>query len=321
MSKYIGIDVSKLTFDGSFSKKNQNIFENKPSGFRKLLKKTEANTDVIMEASGPYYLKLATFLYENGVDVYVVNPLKIKRFSQMNFNRAKTDKKDAEVIRNYGVKMEDDLEKWSPEPEAITNLKQLNTSLELLEKQISQTKNQLEAFEDSGDIHKDLKNSLVSIYKKLKKEQNKLEKEMINIVNKHYKETLSLLVSIPGLGVKTATMLIIITNNFDKFVHYKQLIAFIGLSPRIYQSGTSINGKGKICKMGNPKMRKLLYMCSLSASQYNKACVEMKERFEKKGKNHMVTKIAIANKVVKQAFAIVKSGVKYDKNFESKVCF
>jgi len=46
-----------------------------------------------MEASGPYYLSLANFMYDKGFKVYVVNPLKIKRFSQMNFNRAKTDKK------------------------------------------------------------------------------------------------------------------------------------------------------------------------------------------------------------------------------------
>ena len=55
-----------------------------------------------MEASGPYYLQLANYLNTHKIEVSVVNPLVIKRFSQMNLQRAKTDKKDAETIANYG---------------------------------------------------------------------------------------------------------------------------------------------------------------------------------------------------------------------------
>ena len=321
MDKVIGIDISKLTFDVSFSNKDQEVYDNTVKGFKKFLKKINKESNVFMEASGPYYVELAEFLNEKNINVFVENPLKIKRFSQMNFNRAKTDKKDAELIRKYGSLIGDDLKQWSPEPDTIKSLKQLNSCVELLDKQINQTSNQLGAFVDSGYVCKELSESLLSLLEKLKTDKKLLENKMAEIVKKNYKETLVLLTSIPGIGIKTASLLIAITNDFAKFEHYKQLIAFIGLSPRIYQSGTSVNGKGAICKMGNSKMRKLLYLCSLSALQHNKTCREMNIRLEKKGKNHRVRKIAIANKLVKQAFSVVINKIEYNKNYVPKVCF
>ena len=85
---------------------------------------------------------------------------------------------------------------------------------------------------------------------------------MKELADENYKETMELIQSIPGIGPKTAMALIILTNNFENFENYKQLIAYIGFSPRIYQSGTSVNGKGHICKMGNAQIRKMLYLCS-----------------------------------------------------------
>ena len=143
----------------------------------------------------------------------------------------------------------------------------------------------------------------------------KLENEMNRISLEEYSETMENLQSIPGVGKQTAMMMCLITNNFEKFNHYKQLIAFVGFSPRIYQSGTSLKGRGHICKMGKSQIRKLLYLCSWSAKRWNKTCKEMYERLKEKGKPERVIKIAIANKLIKQIFAIGKSKEKYQPNF------
>ncbi|TMZ55993.1 IS110 family transposase, partial [Klebsiella pneumoniae] len=103
--------------------------------------------------------------------------------------------------------------------------------------------------------------------------------------------------------------------------HYKKLIAYVGFSPRIYQSGTSIKGKGHICKMGKSQIRKLLYMCSWTAKRYNKACKVMYDRLRQRGKPERVIKIAIANKLLKTCFAIAKSKGKYQENYIPEVCF
>lgn len=55
-------------------------------------------------------------------------------------------------------------------------------------------------------------------------------------------------------------------------------------------------------------------MCSFSACIHNKACREIYERIVNKGKSKKLALIAVCNKLLKQAFAIVKSGVEYDKN-------
>lgn len=132
---------------------------------------------------------------------------------------------------------------------------------------------------------------------------------------------LHLLTSIPSIGNKTAMMLIAMTDNFSKFEHYKQLIAYVGLGPRVYQSGTSVNGKGHICKMGKSQIRKLLYMCSWTAKYCNKACREMYERLKAKGKPERVIKVAIANKLLKQAFAVATSKQKHIENYQPNICF
>ncbi|QHT67217.1 IS110 family transposase [Rhodocytophaga rosea] len=72
--------------------------------------------------------------------------------------------------------------------------------------------------------------------------------------------------SIPGIGAKMATVLIIVAKGFGTFTNHRQVISYIGLVPCIYQSGSSSKGKRQICKMGTSRIRSLLYMCALKAS-------------------------------------------------------
>lgn len=322
MSKIIGIDISKQTFDVGFndsSKWQHRVLNNTDTGFKHLLKDLDADDWIVMEASGPYYLKLATFFYNKGYKVCVLNPLIIRRYSQTRLLRAKTDKKDARTIAEYGAQY--DLEQWSPEPESILKIKQLYTVLELLNKEVHQSKQQLESLNATGVMDKRLKSTLKGIVKYLTAKRDKVEKQIEEEAEKVYKPTLDRLQSIPGIGKKTAIMLTVITGNFEKFENHKQLIAYVGFSPRLYQSGTSVKGKGHICKMGKSQIRKLMYLCSWSAKRCNKDCVIMYERLLKKGKPERVIKIALANKLLKQAFSIAKNKTIFDENFKQKPCF
>lgn len=319
MDKYIGIDISKQTFDAfGFTRQGEKITlkpTNGPKGFKELLKHFDEDQVFVMEATGPYYLKLAMFLHAKGRQVSVVNPLVIKRFSQMQLQRAKTDCKDASTIHQYATL--NPVKLWHPEPREIQEMQQILTSLELLTKQHSASKNQLGAFAASGIMDRQVKNSLGAMLRRIDAERTKLERRLNEIVEQHYAETRQRLESIPGIGPKASAILIAITNNFEKFEHYKQLTAYVGLSPRVYQSGTSVKGKGHICKMGKAQVRKQLYMSSWSAKIHNKACATMYERLREKGKPERVVKIAIANKLLKQAYAIAKSKKMYDENYVS----
>ena len=279
----------------------------------------EAGDHCIMEASGPYYLQLAIYLHKQGIKVSVVNPLVIKRLSQMRLLRAKTDKKDAQTIAEYGITEQPKI--WSISDIQIMKMQQIMSALEGINKQKTMLSNQLGAFISSGIVDREVRRSLRSLLRSLDRQLQRLELQLEEYIDNNYADTATLLKSIPGIGKKATTMLIVMTNNFSKFSHYKELIAYVGFSPRVYQSGTSIRGKGHICKMGKSQMRKILYLCSWTAKHYNKGCSQMYERLKMAGKPERVIKIAIANKLLKQAFAIAHSGEMYNENYITKPCF
>ncbi len=69
--------------------------------------------------------------------------------------------------------------------------------------------------------------------------------------------------------------------------------------------------------MGNPKLRNLLFMCSFNACKYNRACKSLFDRIVAKGKSKKLALIAVCNKLLKQAFAIVKNGIPYNNEYRS----
>ena len=272
-----------------------------------------------MEATGPYHLQAAMYFHAHDKSVSVVNPLMIRRYCQMRFQRAKTDKKDAQSIAEFGMSQHPKL--WTRPSEQTIELQQLQSALELLNKQKTMSSNQLKAFKVTGQLSKELNKELHRQLLTLKNRIKRLERSMYQLAGETYGDVLKNVQSVKGIGLKTATLLCVITEGFTKFDHYKQLIAFVGFSPRIFQSGTSVNGKAKICKLGKSQVRKSLYLCAWSAKHHNKACVEMYNRLKEKGKPERVIKVAIANKLIKQVFAIAKSGFPYNENYQSKPCF
>ncbi|AZB26736.1 MULTISPECIES: IS110 family RNA-guided transposase [Chryseobacterium] len=318
MGKIIGIDISKQVFDVSFLEGNlwkHKVLSNKLLGFEKLITFIEKEDIVVMEASGTYYLPLAEYLYSQGINVVIENPLSIKRYAQSRLKRAKTDKADSKVIAEYGKKNLDELSLWNPESKTCIRIRQMHTRIQMIQKQTSQTYNQLEAFRSSGFLDEKLEIEMNNSIEQLRLGKEILESEIERLALEEFEQTIECLTSIPGIGIKTAIMLIVITDNFKKFEHHKQLIAFVGFSPRIYESGSSVRGRSSICKMGKSQIRKLLYLCSWSAKRWNKKCKEMYERLITKGKAERVAKIALANKLLKQAFAIGKNKEKYREDF------
>ncbi len=308
MYKYTGIDLSKATFDSSITTEKGVIsskFSNDEAGFTQLLKLLPADAQVVLEASGPYYYRLAFFLHQHQVRVSVVNPLVIRRFCQMRLTRTKTDKKDAAMIREYGISEKPDL--WQPDAPMITKLKQLNAALDLLEKHLSAANNQLASFKEMPDADSYLLGQLEQAIDQNKQVRDKLEKEMEKVVQQHYQPSYQALRSIPGIGPKSAAMLIAITGNFTKFTDYRQLVAYVGLNPSIFESGTSVKSKGHISKMGTARLRKLLYLCAWSAKRCNELCKIMYERLRVKAKPEKVIKVTIASKLLRQAFAVGKN--------------
>ena len=318
MYKYtniFGVDISKDVFDVMNCKGDYYQFSNDLTGFKKFTKKLTKETLVVMEATGYYHYCLAQYLYEQGYLVSVVNPLSVKRFIQMKLSKIKTDKSDAKAICEYGQFNQVPL--YTAKDESQAECLQLIRLIDIYLKQSTAIKNKIHGENTLGIPSKVVYHSLNRSLKSIKKEINLLEDRLNELVKDYQQKQLTLLKSIPGMGDKTAIMLIVMTDGFNRFENSKQLCSYAGITPTIRHSGSSVRGKSRISKMGNQKMRNLLFLCSFSACKYNKGCREIYERIVSKGKSKKLALIAVSNKLLKQAFAIAKSGLPYDENFVS----
>ena len=316
-TEIFGIDISKDVFDVYSSKTGHQSFKNDEAGFKSFKKALSKNALVIMEATGYYHYRFAQYLYKNKVQVSVVNPLSVKRFIQMKLAKVKTDKSDAKAICEYGQM--NDVPLYTALTDVQAECLQLFRLLDSYLKKRTQTKNKLHGEETLGFpskyVHKSLKRDL----NHLDKEVTGIESRLLALIKQDQQHQLTLLKSIPGMGIKTALFLIVITDGFRKFENASQLCSYVGITPTIRESGSSVRGRSRISKVGNKKLRNLLFLCAFSACKHNKACREIYERIVNKGKSKKLALIAVANKLLKQAFAIAKSGRPYDENFVSKL--
>ena len=320
MDKYTeiyGVDISKDVFDVMNTQGVHQQFSNTLKGFKGFIKLVFKGSLIVMEATGYYHYCLAQYLYEKGYTVSVVNPLSVKRFIQMKLSKVKTDKSDARAICEYGQFNEVPLytAKDKHQAECLQLLRLMDTYL----KQSTQLKNKLHGERVLGKPSKAVYHSLNRSLKSIQDEIVLLETRLTALVKSDQQEQLTLLKSIPGMGKKTAMLLIILTDGFTKFESARQLCCYTGITPTIRQSGSSVRGRSRISKMGNRKLRNLLFLCSFSACKHNKSCRELYDRIVNKGKSKKLALIAVSNKLLKQAFAIATSRLPYNENYVSKL--
>lgn len=312
-----GIDVSKDFLDIAVSEDGSCIysgkFPNDRQGFDELLVHVKESSLVVMEATGPYYLPVAFFCHGHGIAVAVVNPLVIRRFCQMRMSRAKTDKKDAVMIARYGESEKPSL--WKAPGDLAIKLQQMRTYIEGLEKRKTIVYNQYHAFSHTSRLSLCLAEEMEQEIRGYDARIASKERELSALMEKEYGSTMKNLRSIPGIGPKSATLMVLTTDCFRNFESYRQVISYYGLSPRIFESGKSVRGKAHICKMGMSQVRKTLYMAAKSAIRYNKACRDLYERLRLRGKPYRVALIAAVNKLIKQAFAVTKKNMGYSADF------
>ncbi len=322
MTTFVGIDISKSTFDVYFEHEGASNYlklKQTKKDYQLLFELIGEEATCVMEATGNYHLHLAHHLQQAGCKVIVENPLKIKRFSQMSLQRTKTDKADAKLIYDYGVTIlaHSALRLWQADKTEIGHLKQYDTVRQQLIKQRTALSNSEEAMQGLTGLNKDVTHVLRDILTAVEKAIKQLDKGMLKLVQRHHAESFDLVTSVPGIGPKTATMMICLTDGFQKFSadNMKQFISYIGMSPRTFESGTSVQGKAHISKVGNSRLRSMLYMCSWTAKKRNQQCAALYERLHEKGKPEKVIKVAIAHKLIRQIFGVIKHGQAFSNEF------
>jgi transposase len=311
----IGIDVSKGKLDCALLREQDKVktkaVANKQMGWQELIDWSLKNTGLaiaelhfVMEATGIYHEQLATFLYEVGAKVSVVNPAQIKFYGQGLGVRSKNDKKDSVVLARYGLK--ENPKCWQPEAQEIRELKALLARFDGIEKDLQREKNRQEKAQISL-APAEVINSLNLMIEQLKTERKRLDKLIEDHINKHQKlkENKVLLESIPAVGkVITTRMLMVIGSRQFEDAH--QCAAYLGLIPVQHESGSSVKGRSRLSKAGNPIIRAKLYMAAVVATLYNPDIKAQYERLTSKGKSKMSALGAAMRKLVQICFGVLK---------------
>jgi transposase len=299
----LGIDVAKKTFQAAWlvkgKWKNMSL-PNSKEGFEKLQGLLGERYHICLEATGRYGNDLARSLFDAGHTVSVVNPMRIQRYAESRLRRTKTDRADAVLIAEFCDR--EFPRPWMPLPPEVEELRELIRRREHLLESKQRERNRQLAGQASPAVEESIARSLQFAKTELKLIERAIETQFR--AHPHLAKQRELLVSIPGIGNMSAAILIAEIGDLSKFDSPKSLVAFFGLAPKEHSSGTSVRGRAGISKMGNPRVRRVLYMAALSAKRKNEPIVEFCQRL-KGQKPTKVIHVAVMRKLLHQAFGVL----------------
>jgi len=280
----VGLDIAKDQFDACLAviDENQKItvkstksgIANSSKGFDGLLEWTkkhlrdEVPLVFCMEATGIYYEQLAWFLHQQGQIISVLVPNKTRNYLKSLGIRTKNDKTDARGLATMACQQ--DLKPWHPLSNEIYELRQLTRYYEQLQNTRTMLRNQLQTMLcgrlENKDVAAGLKELLSSVETQIESTAGLIEKTVrkdpvlcrkIEDIN-----------SIKGLGLISIATVIAETDGFALFENIAQLVSYCGYDVTQNQSGKR-EGKTKISKMGNSRIRRILFLPAFSVVRYD----------------------------------------------------
>jgi transposase len=304
----LGIDMGKADFhcalvDGG--KLHSKSFPNSARGFEQLghwlRNRHVERVRACLESTGGWSEELALFLHERGHLVSLVNPLTIKAFGQSELARTKTDKADAALIARYCKAMTPRL--WEPPSPATRRLQRLGRRRAALMEMRIQEHNRLE-----GPGIEEVRRFLESSIAFLDRQLAEIDAEIAAVIDDDpdLRNKRDLLESIPGIGKRVSATLLGELPQMTEFRSSKALSAFVGLCPREFRSGTSVQASW-LSKVGNRHVRAVLYMPALTAIRCNPVLTEFADRLRARGKRPRQIIAAVMRRLLVLAYGVLKS--------------
>jgi transposase len=197
---------------------------------------------------------------------------------------------------------------YTPRSEQQKEVRDLVKLYESLSNQLGQLKNQFDSTQ--GTLAKKLlKNSIKSLERNIEKIKSTIDEYVKK--NSELSKNVQLLTSIKGLGNLTAYKILGMIPDLALFRNAKQFAAFMGLTPRQYQSG-KYQGRTVLSKTGSPAFRKAFYMAALVAKRFNTHLRPFVNRLEAANKSPKAIVCAVMRKLAHIVFGILKSQREFD---------
>jgi transposase len=310
----VGIDVSAKTLTAvrrRESGEEEKEFANERVGHLELLKWAGKGARVCLEATGVYHLQLALTLRGRGVEVMVVNPRVAKDFARALGWRSKTDEVDAWTLVEYLERME--FIEWNAPSDAVLELRELGRRLSELVQTAVDEKNRLHAKTVSG-ISRAVMADVKAHVAQLEKRIEQIEQAAVKVIQSDadLDEQFEILRRIRGVGRRSAIHLLTELAVLDPTMTVKQLVAHAGMDPRRYESGTSVDKPVRISKVGNARLRAILYMNALSAVRHDRGARLFFARLVTRGKKKMQALVAVMRKLLHGIWTVLQRRVAFD---------
>jgi transposase len=281
---YVGIDVAKDRLDiavlgaGAVWQ-----VDNTCEGIAGLVEQMQALQPelIVVEATGGYQQAVVEGLFVAGQAVAVVNPARVRQFARACGLLAKTDKLDAQVLAEFGRKVQP--RRYEGKSEAEKQLSALLVRRRQLEEMLKAEQNRLRTISPS------LKSSVERIVACLREEKKHLEEQIQQFMKEQedWQEPTEILSSAPGVGMVTTATLLAELPELGK-LDRKKIAALVGVAPMNFDSGRK-RGYRKT-KGGRGDVRSVLYMSTLVATRYNPLIRAQYQQLLKRGK---VKKVAL----------------------------
>lgn len=291
-------------------------FPNTPEGHRDMaryLARKGRRVQVCMESTGVYGLDLALLLAkQSGIQVMVANPRAVRSFAQAMMERNKNDRVDAGVLLEFAARMR--FEPWQPPAQNALHLCALARRLEAITDLCTAEKNRLHATQAAQALPASVRQDLQRSIRFHERAAERLTGEALKLIRADSKLQLryTLLDSIPGIGQTSAVQILAELVMISSHLDLRQWVAYAGLDPREYSSGTSVHRKVRISKAGNAHLRRALYMPALVAVVRDPHLRAFYEHLQARGKLKMPALVAVMRKLLHAIFGMFKHQQPYD---------
>lgn len=318
---FVGIDVSAKTLDvtvllSATDKPKRRRFDNGSAAHGALILWLNqlAPVRVVCEATGVYHFDLAYALHHAGIAVMVVNPRRAKQFIEAQRRNTQTDGIDADELAQFARRM--DFVPWKAPSDKAFIVHKLGRAIGQMTKRHTAVSNRLHAAQATshtpGSIIKALKRELAFI----DRQRQLLSKECAaqiaadaDMANKR-----ALLMSTPGIAEVSAPAILAELIILPDDASAKAWTKYAGLDPSSKTSGSSVRGKARVSKRGNPRLRNALFMPALSVRTHDPLLKAFADRLIANHKTKLQAAVAVQRKLLQSIHAMFRTNSPWDKN-------
>ncbi len=323
----IGVDISKDKFDACLAvidetqkvtiKSSRSSVSNSAKGFTELIQWAKKHcspgiqTVFCLEATGVYHEHLAWYLHQQGCFVNVLLPNKARHYMRSLGIKTKDDTIDAKGLAIMAAQQQ--LKLWQPVSDQIYQLRQLTRFYQQLQESRTMLRNQLQTFVYSRMENDDVTSGLNKLIDTVEKQIQQIACVIEETLRKDpvLWKKIENINGIKGLGIISIATVIAETDGFGLFENLSQLVSYSGYDVVRSQSGKR-EGKTKISKTGNSRIRRILFMPAFSVVKYNvPPFINLYRRVFERTKIKMKAYVAVQRKLLILIYTLWKKQEKF----------